>query len=151
MQTKWESAMGKVPAAKADQRARFLSRLFARPVLWRMFMRQGIDPAESWWRGAEGLMDRVLARCLGCTHGDECHAWLARAPLRSSPPEFCRNRNTLMACRNLEQAVALPNTVSEPEPSLAEATSDPIVRRLMVADGVSEAALRQTIRDKANS
>jgi len=113
-----------------------MSRLLARPLLWRMMLRQGINPAEPWWHGSEGLMDRVVTRCMGCTQTDDCHAWLASAPLRSAPPEYCRNRHTLMACRNLERAATPPAATPEPEPSLAEVTNDPIVQQLMKADGV---------------
>ncbi len=137
--------MGNVPATPTGWRRRVLSSLLARPLLWRMLMRQGIDPAERWWRGSEGLMDRVVARCLGCGHTDACHAWLAHAPLRTPPPEFCRNRHTLMACRNLDRAVAPPGATPEPEPPVGEITKDPIVRQLMSADGVVPDKLHQAL------
>jgi len=139
--------MGNAPAAPGGQRLSFLSRLNARPLLWRMLMRQGIDPAERWWRGSEGLMERVLTRCLGCTRTDECHSWLSRAPLHTPPPEFCRNRNTLMACRNLERAVAPPPAAPESEPPLAEVTKDPIVQQLMAADGIGAQELHKAVDD----
>ncbi len=137
--------MNNVPATPTGWRRRLLSRLLARPLLWRMLMRQGIDPAEPWWHGSEGLMDRVVTRCTACTHSDECHDWLTRAPLRTAPPDFCRNRHTLMACRNLERAAAPPGAAPEPEPPIAEVVRDPIIRLMMTADGIAPDTLRRTL------
>lgn len=140
--------MSSIPGTAGVRRSALLPRLHARPLLWKMMLRQGIDPAESWWHGTKGLMDRVLNRCLGCQQTAECRSWLGRAPLGTAPPEFCRNRNTLTACRNLERALTAdggPNRKHGGEPSLPDLTADPIMWQLMAADGVEPYHLQHVI------
>lgn len=131
-------AMNNTPVtARILRRSGLLSRLLARPLLWRMMLRQGIDPGERWWHGAEGLLDRIITRCHGCSHTSECHSWLSHSAAHSTPPDFCRNRRTLTACRILA-AGHVPERTSdlETEPTVSELTGEPIVRQLMTADGV---------------
>ena len=114
--------MGNGLAASAKRRIGLLFGMHARPLLWRMMVRQGIDPGDTWWHGSEGLIERVIKRCQACTHATECRSWLARSPSRTAPPAFCRNRRTLGAFRLMASdsaAVRRKDDRAEPEPSVS--------------------------------
>lgn len=41
-----------------------------------------------------GQYRAMTLRCFGCSHGEECHAWLETAKDGDQAPAFCRNRET---------------------------------------------------------
>jgi hypothetical protein len=129
-------------------------RLQARPLLRRVMERQGIDPMGSWWQGMEALIDRIVRRCAACEHTSECQSWLAKSASRASPPDFCRNRHVLIACRTIaHDSPAAPRSKrddKEPEAALSCVMGDPLVRLLMTADGVDQHDLRRLL-DKART
>lgn len=135
--------------ASANRRIGLLFRMHARPLLWRMMVRLGIEPGETWWHGSEGMIERIVRRCQDCTRTTECRSWLERSSSKGASPVFCRNRRTLAACRILaadSAAVQEKSDHVETEPSLSDLFGEPIVTRLMAADGVDPCELWRLLR-----
>lgn len=60
-------------------------------LMSRMMRRTGADLAHIDGYGGESALRNAIVRCIGCSHGEECRAWLSDAEQGSQPPSFCRN------------------------------------------------------------
>jgi hypothetical protein len=56
-----------------------------------MIGRTGADLTQLDAYAGEGTFRNAVGRCLTCSHGEECRAWLAEAQDVSAPPSFCAN------------------------------------------------------------
>jgi hypothetical protein len=106
-----------------------------------LLRRQSIDLTERSWRSFDEMISRALHRCAACAARDACRQWLAEAHPDASHPTFCPNGSVIEACRILDPH-ASPATKQEceidggREPTIADVLADPIIARLMNADGV---------------
>lgn len=123
-----------------QQQIRFLYRILSHRLFRQMLRRQGIDLAESWWRGFDAMIFGALRRCAACSGRDACRAWLAEPHPTETCPSFCPNAEVIAACRILDPRAAPPRAeeievAGRREPPLAEVLGDPIIRQMIDADG----------------
>ena len=132
----------------AEDRIRLLYRMRARELFWRMMTRQGINPAGIWWHGMEDMVARATANCAACPHTASCRSWFDH-PSGERIPRFCPNQRAIEACRIMDP-VATPliaEKVPSVSPTLVEVLEEPIVKKLMAADGVNSEILRRAMTD----
>ncbi|MGH6922585.1 MAG: DUF6455 family protein [Propylenella sp.] len=60
-------------------------------LMSQMIGRTGADLTNLDGYTGEATFRNAIGRCLTCSHGDECRAWLAEAEQGSAPPGFCAN------------------------------------------------------------
>lgn len=117
----------------------------------RMVRHQGLDLSGTWWRGLEYAIGRALARCARRAQPQGCRTWLDEPHAIGAYPAFCSNTTMIEACRIMDpsappvepvDAVAVP----ELEAGLAEILDDPLIQRVMAADGIDSKLLYRELR-----
>lgn len=72
-------------------------------LMRRMMRLTGVNLAQIDGYGGESALRNAIVRCIGCSNGEECRAWAAKAEQGSPPPAFCRNAELFTALAEPDQ------------------------------------------------